>query len=108
MADPDLSAAPGMATQHPLRRFVHRITRMDEFGVVAALTIMLLIIGTLRPRFVSLDSFVNLTQQVSLFGIMALGMVFLLAMREIDLSVGAWIHGSRRSPRSSSASRSAA
>jgi ribose transport system permease protein len=89
MADPD-SAAPGMVPpRNALRRAVRRITRMDEFGVLAALTVMLLVIGLLRPRFVSPDSFVNLTQQVSLFGIMALGMVFLLAMREIDLSVGA-------------------
>jgi ribose transport system permease protein len=50
---------------------------------------MLFGIGILRPNFLTPSSIANLTQQVPLYGVMALGMVFLLSMREIDLSVGA-------------------
>jgi ribose transport system permease protein len=68
---------------------LRRLTRFEELGVLVVLVLMVVTIGALRPNFLSPPSIANLTQQVPLYGVMALGMVFLLSMREIDLSVGA-------------------
>jgi ribose transport system permease protein len=60
----------------------------EEFGVVAALVILVALIGVFRPGFLAPS---NLMQQVggsAFIGMLALGMVFLLAIRDIDLSVG--------------------
>ena len=78
-------AAVTSGRSHPLRRLV----RMNDLGVVAVLAALIATIGAFHPAFVSIDSLANIGQQAALYGIMALGMVFLLAMREIDLSVGA-------------------
>ena len=45
-------------------------------------------IGTIKPAFVDPDNLLNLTASNAFVGILSLGMVFLLAMREIDLSIG--------------------
>lgn len=74
------------AARSRLRR---NLTSFNELGVLAALAAVVLVIGAFHPNFLSLTSVVNIGGQASLFGIMALGMVFLLSMREIDLSVGA-------------------
>jgi ribose transport system permease protein len=60
----------------------------NAFGVMVSLLTLVLVIGTFRPAFLSAASLTNLGQQAALYGVMALGMVFLLSMREIDLSVG--------------------
>lgn len=49
---------------------------------------MVAVTSVFHPQFLSANSLVNIGQQASLYGIMALGMVFLLAMRDVDLSVG--------------------
>lgn len=65
-----------------------RLTAVQEIGVGATLLVMVAVIGVLRPNFATFDSLTNVAGQAAFFGIMALGMVFLLSMREIDLSVG--------------------
>lgn len=70
------------------RGLSHRLRSFDDLGVVVALAALVVVIGVLRPSFVSIESVENVTRQAAVFGIIALGMVFLLAMREIDLSVG--------------------
>jgi ribose transport system permease protein len=57
-------------------------------GVTMALALMVAVVSAFHPEFLSRDSLVNVGQQAALYGIMALGMVFLLAMRDVDLSVG--------------------
>lgn len=60
----------------------------EEFGVILALVVLVGVIGLFRPHFLSPD---NLLQQVggsAFIGMLAVGMVFLLAIRDIDLSVG--------------------
>lgn len=47
------------------------------------------VVSAFHPEYVSHASLVNLARNASYFGTMAFGMVFLLSMREIDLSVGA-------------------
>lgn len=80
--------APPAAEAGRRRRALRRVAGLNELGVIVALATMVVFIGAFHPGFFEAQSFVNISRQASFFGIMALGMVFLLAMREIDLSVG--------------------
>lgn len=71
-----------------LRTLWRRTLAFEQLGLLIALLVLLGAVDAFRPTFLSRVSLANLAQGASLYGIMALGMVFLLAMREIDLSVG--------------------
>lgn len=60
----------------------------NEVGVAAGIVVLLLATGAAHSNFVSVRSLSSIAQAAAFFGIMSLGMVYLLAMREIDLSVG--------------------
>jgi ribose transport system permease protein len=60
----------------------------NQIGVIAGIAILLVVTGGLHSNFLSVASLANIAQAASFFGIMSLGTVFLLAMREMDLSVG--------------------
>jgi len=62
---------------------------MTDTGAVAV--VALGAVG--HPRLISSQSLTSLAQQSAFFGIKALGVMFLLAMRELDLSVGHQLHG---------------
>ena len=62
----------------------------DEIGVIVALLALIVIIGVARPRFLNPINLFSILGNTTFLGMLALGMVFLLAIREIDLSVG-WI-----------------
>jgi ribose transport system permease protein len=61
----------------------------DEVGVLAGLIVLVAVVSIKDPTVLEFGSLVDLLRQSAFVGIMACGMVFLLAMREIDLSVGA-------------------
>ncbi|MEZ2331973.1 ABC transporter permease [Mesorhizobium sp. RCC_202] len=63
-----------------------------ETGVVIVLAILVGLLGWLQRPFVEPANLMALLQQAALPGIVAVGMVFVLAIREIDLSVGAVFH----------------
>jgi len=67
-----------------------RIRIPEEVGVIVALLVMVAIIGLCRPRFLNPVNLFSLLSNSTFLGMLAVGMVFLLAIREIDLSVG-WI-----------------
>jgi ribose transport system permease protein len=61
----------------------------QPFWVTVALVIICIIMGYLQPAsFATLDNFFNITRNFSFIGIMALGMVAVIATGGIDLSVG--------------------
>lgn len=62
----------------------------EEIGVVVALVLMIVIIGIARPRFLNPINLLTILGHTTFQGMLAIGMVYLLAIREIDLSVG-WI-----------------
>lgn len=62
----------------------------DETGVLIALVVLILAIGLLRPVFLSPKSLFALLANASFTGMLALGMVYVVVIRDIDLSVG-WI-----------------
>ncbi len=65
-----------------------RLINVEEFGVIVALATMVIVIAAFHPGFFTGYSLSLVASSASYYGIMALGMVYLLAMREIDLSVG--------------------
>lgn len=70
------------------RTLAGRLFRVDEFGVIAALVALVLVIGAFHPNFLDMDQLVDVVEQAAFVGILACGMTYLLAMRELDLSVG--------------------
>ena len=62
----------------------------EETGVIIALVLMIVIIGIARPRFLNPINLLTILGHTTFQGMLAIGMVYLLAIREIDLSVG-WI-----------------
>jgi ribose transport system permease protein len=62
----------------------------SEIGIIAALVGMMIVIGVARPRFLNPINLLSILGNTTFLGMLSVGMVFLLAIREIDLSVG-WI-----------------
>jgi ribose transport system permease protein len=80
--DPAGTAARG---RPPLWR---RLLLFDELGVVIALIALVLLIGAFHPAFLTADVLLSTLRQAAFVALVAYGMVFLLAMGELDLSVG--------------------
>lgn len=59
-----------------------------ETGVFIALLIMCIFLSFASPVFLDVQNLLNVGRQVSLLGIMAVGMTFVLISGEVDLSVG--------------------
>ncbi|GEA86175.1 sugar ABC transporter permease [Cellulomonas cellasea] len=73
-----------------LRELVGHV-RSGELGmlpIVAALAVIWLVFQLLNPSFLSSDNLVNLTLQCAATGVLALGVVLVLLVGQIDLSVG--------------------
>ncbi|MBB2922670.1 ABC transporter permease subunit [Cellulomonas cellasea] len=73
-----------------LRELVRHV-RSGELGmlpIVAALAVIWLVFQLLNPAFLSSDNLVNLTLQCAATGVLALGVVLVLLVGQIDLSVG--------------------
>lgn len=65
--------------------------RSGELGnlpIIVALTIIAVIFTSLNPRFLSSVNFVNLLIQTAPLAVIAMGVVFVLLIAEVDLSVG--------------------
>jgi ribose transport system permease protein len=60
----------------------------EEIGVILALLVLIVVIGVARPRFLNPINLLTILGNTTFQGMLSLGMVFLLAIREIDLSVG--------------------
>jgi ribose transport system permease protein len=65
-----------------------RIGLPDETGVVVALLVLVALIGVLRPVFFQPSTLFQQLAGAAFVGILALGMVFVVAIRDIDLSIG--------------------
>lgn len=65
-----------------------RLLEGDASGVLVATVVIILAIGAFHPDFLSPSQLLGVIQQNVYICIMAAGMAFLLAMLEIDLSVG--------------------
>ena len=71
------------------RSALRRVGQVDEIGVIGALIVLVVLLALLVPEtFLTAQNFINVSRQASYVGIMAVGMVFVIAMGDIDLSVG--------------------
>jgi len=59
-----------------------------EIGILLALLIISTALTLATSNFLTLQNLLNVGRQVSLLGIMAVGMTFVLITREVDLSIG--------------------
>ncbi len=87
MVDRTAAAASPHSTKGGLRTGLRRF-RGRETGVFVALMVMCLALTLLNDRFLTPTNLLNVGRQVSLLGIMAVGMTFVLVSGEVDLSVG--------------------
>lgn len=67
---------------------VPRVRLLEEVGVIAVLLVLVAVVGGFRNDFLDSGNLLEIARQSSYIGILAIGMVFALAMREVDLSVG--------------------
>ncbi len=82
--DPQSSAPPQSGGNGRRRRF--RLPR--EIGILAALILMILILGIFIPQFRDIQNLTNITRNFSFVGIVAMGMTAVILTGGIDLSVG--------------------
>ncbi|OQY34357.1 MAG: sugar ABC transporter permease [Spirochaetaceae bacterium 4572_59] len=61
---------------------------LQKYGIVFVLILMIIGISILEPAFLSSYNVFNVLTQSAIFGIMALGMTFVIISKGIDLSVG--------------------
>lgn len=78
----------GSATRRSPRAALRRLSAIEELSVIAALVALVLVIGAFHPDFLYRDQLIDVVRQAAFIGVMACGMTYLLAMRELDLSVG--------------------
>jgi ribose transport system permease protein len=62
--------------------------RLHDLPLILVFLAMIGGISVVHPEYLNRYSLINIGTEAAYFGTMALGMVFLLSMREIDLSVG--------------------
>ncbi len=67
---------------------IRRLLGARETGVFIALLIMCVFLSLTTPVFLDVQNLLNVGRQISLLGIMAVGMTFVLISGEVDLSVG--------------------
>lgn len=77
----------GSSSRWP-RSFVRAVASQDYIGVLVAAVVLTLAIGVLHPDFLQPAQLLDILSQASFVAILACGMAFLLAMRELDLSAG--------------------
>jgi len=65
-----------------------RILKVREMGVLLALIILFVFFSFANEYFFGLTNLLNVVRQVSLLGIIAMGMTMVITCAEIDLSVG--------------------
>ena len=87
MSSPRAAAPePALTAAEPARR--RRRSLPDETGVIVALVVLVAIVGVLRPNFLQPTTLFQQLSGAAFIGILALGMVFVVVIRDIDLSVG--------------------
>jgi ribose/xylose/arabinose/galactoside ABC-type transport system permease subunit len=76
------------ATSAPPRSFVLNTTAVREYGIYIALALLIVYFSVRVPEFRTWDNALLILLQVSVIGIIAVGMTFTIITAGIDLSVG--------------------
>jgi len=67
------------------------ITFVARYAPFLFLAILMIAFGVLEPRFLTAFNLLNVLRQVSIYGLLALGMTFVILTSGIDLSIGSII-----------------
>jgi ribose transport system permease protein len=70
---------------------IRRVLSIDEIGVIAAMLGICVFLSLTTDTFLQEQNLISVLRQSSYIGIMAVGMVFVISMGDIDLSVGAML-----------------
>jgi rhamnose transport system permease protein len=70
------------------RRFVDRLIRARELGLIVVLAIIVAVTGIIEPNFLKADSLSETVLNVAIIAVMTAGMTLVIVTRNIDLSVG--------------------
>lgn len=68
--------------------FLKKVFSIREMGIFIGLVILFLIFSFSSPAFFTLDNLLNILRQVSILGILSVGMTMVIVSGEFDLSVG--------------------
>lgn len=60
----------------------------SKYIMIIVLVVMMIVIGFLNNKFWTPNNLINILRQTSIYGILALGMTFIIISKGIDLSVG--------------------
>ncbi len=71
-----------------LKTIITNIFRIQEMGVFISLVVLGILLSVFTEYFATAKNIINVIRQASYYGMMAVGMVFVLSQGDIDLSVG--------------------
>ena len=71
-----------------VRRIIVSSFRIREMGVLVALILIGILLSAATPYFLTTANLLNISRQMVIISIIAVGMTFLIISREFDLSVG--------------------
>ena len=71
------------------KSFLKKVAKMRELSILIVLIAMIFFFSVASNVFFTVNNFLNITRQISLLGIMAMGMTMVIAVGGVDLSVGA-------------------
>src|SRR5262245_62378016 len=87
-AEPLVKESAGRRGPRRLSRYLRGLIHGRDLPVILVLVAIVTIVSAFHPTYLQRTSLINTAQFASYIGCMAVGTVFLLSMREIDLSVG--------------------
>jgi ribose/xylose/arabinose/galactoside ABC-type transport system permease subunit len=90
MADSAMTGTP-LKPESFIVRARHAVAsplRLREVGVLAALILIAIFLSAATPYFLKTNNLLNISRQMVIISIIAVGMTFLIISREFDLSVG--------------------
>lgn len=85
---PSLDGTADASKQNDVLQRIAQLLKAREAGIFLALVLMCLFLSFQTEAFLTSRNLLNIGRQISLLGIMAIGMTFVLITREVDLSVG--------------------
>ncbi|MEH7505515.1 ABC transporter permease [Neobacillus drentensis] len=72
----------------PLKKFQDSSYLLFKYGVVVAFVILIILATILYPGFLRTDNLLNMFSQLSIIGIMSIGMTFVMITGGLDMSIG--------------------
>jgi ribose transport system permease protein len=85
------ASKPGKSSLAGFSRGLRAVTRAEFSSVLFATIGLVLLMGTMHPEFLTVGQIVDILQQSVYPALLAIGLCFLIAMREVDLSVGSML-----------------